>query len=92
MSIVGPRPHALGSTAEDDAFWSIEERYWDRHAIKPGLTGLAQVRGFRGATVRRADLSDRLKADLEYLDGWTLGRDLAIVFRTLGVMVHRNAY
>jgi lipopolysaccharide/colanic/teichoic acid biosynthesis glycosyltransferase len=92
MSIVGPRPHALGSTAEDDLFWSIEERYWDRHAIKPGLTGLAQVRGFRGATLRRSDLSDRLKADLEYLDGWTLGRDLAIVFRTLGVMVHRNAY
>jgi lipopolysaccharide/colanic/teichoic acid biosynthesis glycosyltransferase len=92
MSIVGPRPHALGSTAEDDLFWSIEERYWDRHAIKPGLTGHAQVRGFRGATLRRSDLSDRLKADLEYLDGWTLGRDLAIVFRTVGVMVHRNAY
>ena len=92
MSIVGPRPHALGSTAEDDLFWRIEERYWDRHAIKPGMTGLAQVRGLRGATVRRADLSDRLKADLEYLDGWTLGRDIAIIFRTLGVMMHRNAY
>jgi exopolysaccharide biosynthesis polyprenyl glycosylphosphotransferase len=92
MSIVGPRPHALGSTAEDDLFWSIEERYWDRHAIKPGMTGLAQVRGFRGATTRRSDLSDRLKADLEYLEGWTLGRDVAILFRTLGVMIHRNAY
>jgi exopolysaccharide biosynthesis polyprenyl glycosylphosphotransferase len=92
MSIVGPRPHALGSTAEDESFWSIEERYWDRHAIKPGMTGLAQVRGFRGATVRRSDLSERLKADLEYLDGWTLGRDIGIVFRTLGVLVHRNAY
>jgi len=92
MSVVGPRPHALGSTAEDDVFWSIEERYWDRHAIKPGMTGLAQVRGFRGATVRRSDLTDRLKADLEYLDGWTIGRDVAIAFRTLGVMVHRNAY
>ncbi len=92
MSIVGPRPHALGSTAEDHLFWRIEERYWDRHAIKPGMTGLAQVRGLRGATVRRSDLSARLKADLEYLDGWTLGRDVAIVFRTLGVMMHRNAY
>jgi exopolysaccharide biosynthesis polyprenyl glycosylphosphotransferase len=92
MSIVGPRPHALGSTAEDHLFWRIEDRYWDRHAIKPGMTGLAQVRGFRGATVRRSDLTDRLKADLEYLDGWTLGRDIAIVFRTLGVMMHRNAY
>jgi exopolysaccharide biosynthesis polyprenyl glycosylphosphotransferase len=92
MSIVGPRPHALGSTAEDHLFWRIEDRYWDRHAIKPGMTGLAQVRGFRGATVRRSDLSDRLKADLEYLDGWTLGRDIEIVLRTLSVMIHRNAY
>jgi exopolysaccharide biosynthesis polyprenyl glycosylphosphotransferase len=92
MSIVGPRPHALGSTAEDDVFWTIEERYWDRHAIKPGMTGLAQVRGLRGATVRRSDLSERLKADLEYLDGWTLGRDVGILFRTVGVMAHRNAY
>ena len=92
MSLVGPRPHPLGCTAEDQSFWAIEERYWDRHAIKPGLTGLAQVRGLRGATVRRSDLSDRLKADLEYLDGWTLGRDVAIIFRTLGVLVHRNAF
>jgi polysaccharide biosynthesis protein PslA len=92
MSIVGPRPHALGSTAEDHLFWSIDDRYWDRHAIKPGMTGLAQVRGLRGATARRSDLSERLKADLEYLEGWTLGRDMAILFKTLGVMVHRNAY
>jgi lipopolysaccharide/colanic/teichoic acid biosynthesis glycosyltransferase len=42
--------------------------------------------------MRRSDLSDRLKADLEYLDGWTLGRDVAIVFRTLGVMSHPNAF
>lgn len=92
MSVVGPRPHALGSTAENHLFWSIEERYWDRHAIKPGMTGLAQVRGLRGATERRSDLSNRLEADLEYLAGWTLGRDLLIIFRTVGVMVHRNAY
>jgi exopolysaccharide biosynthesis polyprenyl glycosylphosphotransferase len=92
MSIVGPRPHALGSTAEDHLFWSIEERYWDRHAIKPGMTGLAQVRGLRGATLRRSDLSNRLEADLEYLDGWTLGRDIGIVLRTVAVMVHGNAF
>ena len=92
MSLVGPRPHALGSTAEDAPFWAIDERYWDRHAIKPGLTGLAQVRGLRGATERRTDLTDRLQADLEYLDGWSLGRDVAILARTLIVMVHRNAF
>ena len=92
MSIVGPRPHALGSTAEDAPFWAIEHRYWDRHAIKPGLTGLAQVRGLRGATARRSDLTQRLQADLEYVDCWGIGRDIAIVARTLSVLVHRNAY
>jgi polysaccharide biosynthesis protein PslA len=92
MSLVGPRPHALGSTAEDAPFWAIDERYWDRHAIKPGMTGLAQVRGLRGATERKSDLTERLQSDLEYLNGWSLGRDIAILVRTLTVMVHRNAY
>lgn len=92
MSIVGPRPHPLGCRAEDKLFWAIDERYFDRHAIKPGMTGLAQVRGFRGATEREADVTNRLRADLEYLDGWHLGRDIGIIARTLGVLVHPNAY
>jgi polysaccharide biosynthesis protein PslA len=92
MSLVGPRPHALGSTAEELPFWAIDERYWDRHAIKPGLTGLAQVRGLRGATTSRSHVTDRLQSDLEYLDDWHIGRDIAILARTLGVMVHKNAY
>lgn len=92
MSIVGPRPHALGSTAEDELFWHIDERYWHRHAIKPGLTGLAQVRGFRGATHRKADLVNRLQSDLEYLDRWTIWRDVVILIKTIGVVLHKNAY
>ena len=92
MSIVGPRPHALGTRAGDRLLWTLNDRYWDRHAIKPGLTGLAQVRGLRGATVRPSDLTDRLHADLEYMDGWHIGRDIAILFRTLGVLVHPNAF
>lgn len=92
MSIVGPRPHALGSTAENELFWHIDERYWHRHAIKPGLTGLAQVRGFRGATHRKADLINRLQSDLEYLDHWTIWRDALILIRTIGVVLHKNAY
>jgi lipopolysaccharide/colanic/teichoic acid biosynthesis glycosyltransferase len=92
MSIVGPRPHALASTAEDLLFWNIDPRYFDRHAIKPGMTGLAQVRGYRGATSKRSDLTNRLQADLEYLAGWNLGRDIGIILRTLRVMVHRNAF
>lgn len=92
MSIVGPRPHALGSTADDSLFWQIDVRYWERGAVKPGITGLAQVRGFRGATESREDLVNRLQADLEYLNGWTLWRDIGIILRTLKVLVHRNAY
>lgn len=92
MSIVGPRPHALGSTAEDDLFWEIEDRYWERHVVKPGITGLAQVRGFRGATFQRSDLTNRLQADLEYLSGWSIWRDIGIVAATLKVLKHKNAF
>jgi lipopolysaccharide/colanic/teichoic acid biosynthesis glycosyltransferase len=82
----------MGSTAEDLLFWQIEPRYFERHAVKPGMTGLAQVRGFRGATARREDLSHRLHADLEYLSGWSIWRDLWIIVRTVGVCVQRNAF
>jgi lipopolysaccharide/colanic/teichoic acid biosynthesis glycosyltransferase len=92
MSFVGPRPHALGSLAGDLLFWEVDERYWHRHVCKPGLTGLAQVRGYRGATHRQSDLTNRLQADLEYVSGWTIFRDVSIILGTLRVIVHRNAY
>jgi lipopolysaccharide/colanic/teichoic acid biosynthesis glycosyltransferase len=92
MSIVGPRPHALGSRAGDHLFWDIDPSYWHRHAVKPGLTGLAQVRGYRGATDKREDLTNRLDADLEYLSGWTIWRDIRIIAATFRVLVHRNAF
>ena len=92
MSIVGPRPHPLGCRAENQHFWNIDERYFDRHAIKPGITGLAQVRGFRGATSKRSDVTERLGADREYIDGWHIGRDIAILVRTIGVLAHPNAF
>lgn len=92
MSFVGPRPHAIGSLAGDKLFWEVDQRYHHRHVCKPGLTGLAQVRGFRGATHRREDLVNRLDADLEYVNGWSLMRDVMILFATLKVVVHRNAF
>ena len=92
MSIVGPRPHALGSTAGGSLFWEADGRYWHRHAVKPGLTGLAQVRGLRGATESESDLIDRVQADLEYVAGWSLWRDLRILASTARVMLHSNAY
>ncbi|TXC72721.1 hypothetical protein FSB78_03145 [Sphingomonas ginsenosidivorax] len=92
MSIVGPRPHALGAKAADKLYWEVDERYWTRHAAKPGLTGLAQVRGYRGNTVEESDLSNRLQADLEYLETWSIWRDLTIVALTFRVLLHRNAF
>lgn len=92
MSLVGPRPHALGSLAGTELFWHVDRRYWLRHAIKPGITGLAQVRGFRGATDHRDDLMQRLLADLEYVANWSLMHDMSILMRTVAVLVHKKAY
>lgn len=92
MSIVGPRPHAVGSRANDKLFWEVDPRYWRRHSLKPGLTGLAQVRGYRGSTRHERDLTDRLQSDLEYIAGWSLLRDAAILLRTLSVLRHERAF
>lgn len=92
MSIVGPRPHAPGSRAENLLFWDIDERYWHRHAVKPGLTGLAQIRGYRGSTMIREDVTNRLQADLEYVANWSLLGDIRIILQTFGVLSHKNAY
>jgi exopolysaccharide biosynthesis polyprenyl glycosylphosphotransferase len=92
MSLVGPRPHALASQAGEKLFWEIDGRYWNRHALKPGVTGLAQVRGFRGATECEQDLADRLQADLEYIANWSLWLDLKIIAKTFGVLLHERAY
>ena len=92
MSMVGPRPHALSARAAEQLYWEIDARYRHRHAVKPGVTGLAQVRGFRGATVIAADLTNRLSSDLEYLRGWSMGKDIRILFKTLLVIRHYNAF
>lgn len=92
MSIVGPRPHAAMAKAGDKLYWQVDRRYWERHALKPGLTGLAQVRGHRGATDHEDHLRDRLQADLEYLQGWSIWRDLRIVAATARVVVHPQAF
>lgn len=91
MSIVGPRPHAPAAKAADALYWEVDERYWARHCIKPGMTGLAQVRGHRGPTDRREDLVNRLQSDLEYVTNWSIWRDLRIIVATLGVLTHDNA-
>lgn len=92
MSLVGPRPHALGSKADNKPFWEISPLYWCRHSLKPGITGLAQVRGFRGATETAADIENRLGADLEYIQHWSLAHEFLILLNTVRVLVHKNAF
>ena len=92
MSMVGPRPHALGSRAGEHLFWHASNAYWMRHALKPGLTGLAQIRGFRGATDTELALQERVRSDLEYLSDWSIWSDMMILIKTLRVVVHKNAF
>jgi exopolysaccharide biosynthesis polyprenyl glycosylphosphotransferase len=92
MSVVGPRPHAIHAKAFDRLYWDVDARYWCRHACRPGLTGLAQIKGFRGSTDTYSDLTRRVDADLEYLNRWSFWNDLRIILQTLKVLVHQNAY
>jgi polysaccharide biosynthesis protein PslA len=93
MSVVGPRPHAPGTCAAGRPFEQVTHRYAARHCVKPGITGLAQVRGWRGETDTEEKLLRRLDSDLEYIAGWSLWTDLAIVLRTAGAVLRmRNAY
>ena len=92
MSVVGPRPHATGALAGTALYWEVTSHYWSRHAVKPGLTGLAQVSGFRGNTETSDDLINRLQADLAYLEAWSIWRDLMLVLKTFQVLTHKNAF
>jgi lipopolysaccharide/colanic/teichoic acid biosynthesis glycosyltransferase len=92
MSLVGPRPHAIASTAGKSLFWKVDRRYWHRASVKPGITGLAQVRGYRGATRTADDILNRVDSDLEYLSKWSVWSDVKILVRTMGVMAHQNAF
>lgn len=90
MSFVGPRPHAL---SHDKVFAGQVADYDRRFEAKPGLTGLAQVRGFRGEIRETQDLTQRIEADIEYIDSWSFAKDIAIFFGTVRVVFgDRNAY
>jgi putative colanic acid biosynthesis UDP-glucose lipid carrier transferase len=83
MSVVGPRPHAV---AHNEEYRRLIKGYMIRHKVTPGVTGLAQVRGFRGETATVEDMRRRVEADLEYLRKWSLELDLRIIFRTVVMM------
>jgi exopolysaccharide biosynthesis polyprenyl glycosylphosphotransferase len=93
MSLVGPRPHAPGTCAGGTPFELVTPHYPARHRVQPGMTGLAQVRGWRGETDTEEKLLGRVAADLEYIDNWSLWLDFGILVRTgLSVLIMRNAY
>jgi polysaccharide biosynthesis protein PslA len=93
MSVVGPRPHAPGTCAAGRPFEAITDRYAARHCVKPGMTGLAQVRGWRGETDTEEKLLHRLDSDLEYIAARSLRGDLLIILHTIKTVLHmQNAY
>jgi lipopolysaccharide/colanic/teichoic acid biosynthesis glycosyltransferase len=89
MSLVGPRPHAL---AHDEEFARLLEVYPDRHQMRPGMTGLAQVKGLRGSTAAPGSIEARLEADLAYVRNWSLWLDIKILVQTIfAVVAAKNA-
>lgn len=90
MAVVGPRPHAL---AHDEHYSALLPRYNDRFAVRPGLTGLAQVHGLRGEIHELSCMARRIDADVAYAESWSFRGDLLIMLRTIPLILFRvNAY
>lgn len=91
MSVVGPRPHMLRHTEE---FSKAVDKFMLRHSIKPGITGLAQAKGYRGETNTVAKIKNRVKLDRFYVENWSLLFDLKIIMMTVSSMLKgdENAY
>ena len=90
MSLVGPRPHAV---EHSDGFAASADRYFARHRVKPGITGWAQVNGYRGEIKTPADIHRRVEFDLHYVENWSIFLDMRIILKTLTVLfVSKNAY
>jgi lipopolysaccharide/colanic/teichoic acid biosynthesis glycosyltransferase len=91
MSIVGPRPHMI---EHDDQFEKTAEFYRVRSLVRPGITGLAQIKGHRGETRQPSDIIERVRSDVYYLEHWSFGLDWAIIFQTGWQMIRppKSAY
>lgn len=91
MSIVGPRPHMLKHTEE---YSKLINKYMVRHFVKPGITGWSQVTGYRGETKELKDMEGRILGDIWYIEHWSFGLDLYIIYRTVRNIFHgeKNAY
>lgn len=89
MSLVGPRPHAI---LHNEYYSDKINTYMMRHRVKPGLTGLAQVNGYRGETKSLESMAERVNYDLDYINNWSAWLDIKIMFRTVFVLFGGNAY
>jgi putative colanic acid biosynthesis UDP-glucose lipid carrier transferase len=90
MSIVGPRPHAV---AHNEQYRKLIKRYMLRHKVKPGITGWAQINGYRGETETVEKMQSRVAFDLDYMRNWSVSLDVWIMLRTVTVVLKdRNAY
>jgi putative colanic acid biosynthesis UDP-glucose lipid carrier transferase len=91
MSVVGPRPHLV---EHNERFAKILDSYYIRAFVKPGITGLAQIKGYRGETKNDEDLIYRIQWDLYYIENWSLELELTIIFNTFKVILlpHERAY
>lgn len=93
MSMVGPRPHAPSTRAGDRLFGDVVKTYASRHKVKPGITGWAQVSGWRGETDTEEKLVKRLEHDLFYIENWSIMMDFYILLRTVTTLpFHSRAY
>ncbi|MBT3069828.1 undecaprenyl-phosphate glucose phosphotransferase [Rhodomicrobium sp. Az07] len=90
MSVVGPRPHAL---AHNDYYSRLLANYATRHRVKPGITGWAQINGFRGEVLEPSQMEQRVRLDLEYIDNWAIWLDIKIILMTpIFGFISRKAY
>jgi len=83
MSLVGPRPHVVGMLAAGGLYEILVPNYFERHRVRPGITGLAQARGLRGSTVDAALAKARIDLDLQYVQNWSFALDLRILVETV---------
>lgn len=93
LSLVGPRPHALSAKAGDQLYDDVVDGYFARHKVKPGITGWAQINGWRGETDTEDKIQKRVEHDLYYIENWSVFFDLYILLKTpLTLISNKNAY
>ena len=93
LSLVGPRPHALQAKAQNRLYDQVVDSYFARHRVKPGITGWAQINGWRGETDTEEKLQRRVEHDLYYIENWSVFLDAYILLATpFALLKHENAY